>query len=343
MFLKRALILHPNNDYNCGDQITFLGSKSLLTQALNGAQNLDVVQFDIVRAIREIDTYVSQYDWGHIDIVVLAGSPWLWDACERSTKYKLIFDALDRYPNAKKIGLGLGSCFSKKCYNNILYEGASKYFLNCSTPQKKLRDLYSKFDYLLARDQFAKYIFDSLNVTSQYTYDTSVYAYNFVGKKINTGQKKVLFFYDPSKGISQDHLDCDTVDYVTYQLNWAKENNADVYVSNTADKDTLNRLGVQCSFSVDLNFLSHKFVEYNEMLSGRIHMAVLGFLSGISKITVLPVDSRFMTILKLGINIKWLGEPWKYSHEVVERPRIWKNIRNSESIIVSDLRRVLSE
>jgi len=338
---KRTLIIHPNNDYNCGDQITFLGSKALLTKALGGPQNLDIVQFDMERAVREIDTYVSEYDWGEIDLVVLAGSPWLWDACERSIKYKLILDALKRYPNAKKIGLGLGSCFSKECHYNIAYEEASKYFLNTDLAKLTLHNIYSHFDYLLVRDYFAKQIFDMIEINSIYTYDTSAYAYNFIGPKKNKGDKKVLFFYDPSKGISQKHLDFTPTKYVEYQLEWAKTNNADIYVNNTADKATLNNLGINCFFSVDLNFLSHKFQEYDKMLSGRIHMAVLGFLSGIPNIIVLPVDSRFMTILKLGIKVHWIGKAWSYHSEKIIEDKIWEKIKKEEAIIVKNLKEIL--
>lgn len=338
--MKRALILHPNDFYNIGDRITFLGTKALLTKALGGFDMLDVVQFDMRRSIDEIDTYVSQYNWGDIDIIALAGSPWLWNVCERSDKYKLVFDAFKRYPKAKKVALGIGSCFSRECYHNIRYGQEDIFFFNVEERKLILNQLYGQFDYVLVRDKFAQWILEQCKIKSNYTYDTSAYAYAYLGKKVNQGHKKVLFFYDPIKGVSNKNLGFNVDRYIDYQIDWAKQNKADIYCNSDGDKNTLDALGVQGTFSVDLDFLSNKFVEYDEMLTGRVHMGVLGFISNVPDITVLPVDSRFMTTLKFGIKQKFIDTKWDYSEEGVS-DSIWVDIYKEEKKIVDSLREVL--
>jgi hypothetical protein len=39
-------------------------------------------------------------------------------------------------------------------------------------------------------------------------------------------------------------------------------------------------------------------------------MAVLAHLVGVPKITLLPVDSRFLTLYPLNIDMKWIGKEW---------------------------------
>jgi len=340
--MKRALIIHPNNFYNIGDRITFLGAKALLTKAVGDPKKLDVVQFDMKRALAELDTYVSQYNWGDVDIIALAGSPWIWNTCERTPKYKLIYDAIKRYPNAKKIALGVGSCFSYTTYHNIRYGKNDIYFFNAPERKLILHQLYDKFDYILVRDKFAQWLLEQCNIDSNYTYDTSAYSYKYIQRRNIQGKKKVLFFYDPSKGVSKQSLGCDADEYISYQIDWAKKNKADIYCNCCGGKSTLDKRGVKGTFTVDLDFMSKKFTEYDEMLTGRIHMGVLGFISGIRNITTLPVDTRFMTTLKFGMKPKFIGDEWKYDKEVVEK-RIWNDIYKEEQKITNSLRKIIYE
>lgn len=336
----RALIIHPNNDYNCGDQITFLGAKALLVKALGGYHNLDVVQFDMQRCEREADTYISQYNWGNVDLIVLAGSPWLWINCEGSIKYRYLLDALKRFPKAKVVGLGIGSCFDNKAYSGIRYAESDVYFFNVPERRKILKEIYSRFNYVLVRDEFAKHILDKCDVSNKYSYDTSIFSYNKIGIGKNKGDKKVLFFYNPLKGISKNVLDFDGAEYNDYQIKWARENNADIYVNDCEEASYLEKLGIASSFSVDLDFLRHKFMEYDTMLSGRVHMAVMGFLSGIPDITLMPIDTRYMTALKFGIKMKFAGEEFK-NDKVGVSSNIWKDIKKQEEIIIKELRNIL--
>jgi hypothetical protein len=334
----RAIITHPNHDGNCGDLITYYGTKALLTKALGGSQYLDVVQWDEGRAHRELETYTSQFCWGEdIDIIALAGSPWLWHNCHEQSKYRILSDAVKRWPGAKKVALGLGSCFPRNAceYFDL---GDFEHFWGESIPEVKR--LFGQFDYILTRDKLAEDLFDQAGIKARYTYDTSLYSSHIIGKRENKGNKKVLFFYDPSKGVSLEALPFRIDDYIDYQLQWAKDNNADIYCNSPGDKERLLERGIQGSFSVDLSFLSSKLVEYDEMLTGRVHMGVLGYLSGIPNITLLPVDSRFMTVLKAGINIHFIGDFFPY--ETIDAAKdIWADVQKEEARIVQELKAAL--
>lgn len=338
----RTLIIHPTGDYNCGDKLTFLGAKSLLTQAAGGSQYVDVLQFDYERAEIESDTYASEYGWRQVDLIVLAGSPWIWNECHKSKKYKILSDACRRWPNAKKIALGLGSSLSHKDFEDVYYgAGAQHDFFKDINCMKSLHDVYSKFDLIVVRDLLAKRIFDELRLSSIDTFDTSVYAYRPLSKKFNEHtlprEKKVCFFYDPAHGLSREDLLFSARDYHKKQLDWLEQNDAEIYVNALEDGFILGDRPY--NFSVDAQFLFHYFMQCKEMLSGRVHMAMLGFLAGIPKITVLPVDSRFMTVLKFPIDVEYVGNAFNLPK--IEIDKSWDNIFREENRLVKCIQEVL--
>ena len=333
MKVWRTLIIHPNDDYNCGDQLTYYGTKSLLTQAVGGSKYLDVVQFDWRRAISERNTYVNEFNWGQIDLIVLAGSPWLWNVCEESDKYKLLFDACKRWPDAKKVALGVGSCFSEKSFNGIYY-GPDNYFFNHLPRQIALFELYNQFDVIVVRDLLAKFIFDKLEIETINTFDTSIYSYRTIGlNRISNGNHKVLFFYNPQFGVSAEELEFNNDDYINFQLDWAVKNNASIFVNSLEDIIELNARNIAASFSVDLKFLFAQLSECDELLTGRVHMGILGKLAGVSNITVLPVDTRFLTAAKFDINIHYIGKTYDYPKPTMVPT--WENIFSEELNLVN--------
>lgn len=332
MKVWRILIIHPNNDNNIGDIITYLGSRNLFTNAVYGPQFLDIVQFDIQRAIRELDTYITNFCWGQVDIIALAGAPWIANKCEGAGVNTILHRAIKRWPEAKVIALGIGGWADKNTFETCQIEKQTI---------DKLAEIYHHFDYICVRDRYAQDILSLCGIPSVYTYDTSLYAYRELSRNGRDNcEKKVLFFYDPSTGCSADRLTCNPEEYIQYQLDWAKQNDADIFCNDPRELQVLHARGIEGTFCVDLRYLSYKLTEYNEMLSGRVHMAVFGFLANIMKITLLPVDSRFQTVLKLGIDVHFLEEPWKYKSEIVSS-NLWKDIRQEENNIVSSIRSVL--
>ena len=341
MKIWRTIIIHPTGVYNCGDQLTYFGTKSLLAQAVGGHQYLDVLQFDFERAEREVDAYIPQFGWPQVDLIVLAGSPWIWNNCEKSNKYKLLEYAYQRWPNAKRIALGLGSCYGNKCYNLMLMNHVNCFYNSKS--MKMLYEVYSKFDLIVVRDFLAKYIFDRLNLPAVDTFDTSVYAYQFLGKKFDENpvprSNKISFFYDPSFGLSKGDLWFSTDEYNKRQLDWTEKNNAEIYTNSLEDATVLVKNKIPFNFSTDIKFLFHLFQECSEMFSGRIHMGMLGFIAGIPKIRVLPVDSRFMTVLKFPIDVEFVGTPYELPENNIDKS--WDNIFKEEDRLVQLIKRIL--
>ncbi len=337
---KRVLIIHPNNDYNCGDLLTYLGTKWLILQALGGHSQVNFMQYDEKRALSQLDTYINEYDWGDIDVIALAGSPWLWGDCYITPKYKLVKDAVFRYPKAKFIGLGLGSNFAVKTLKEI-YE---KFWHDTGKMRFELAGLFSAFDYIFTRDSLALSIFDECKIKASYKYDTSVFSHRIIGKPKDADKKEgsVLFFYDPMKSNMADLNEDECRMIVDIQIKWAKTNNAKIYINTTGDKDTLNKLNIEGDFTTDIYHLIQALNSYKQMMSGRVHMAILGFIAGIPDITLIATDTRFMTALKFGIKIQFSSEENAIEYEPQKvADNLWQDIDKEEQVIINELKEAL--
>lgn len=306
------LIAHPANDYNCGDLLTYTGTKALLNWARPETRLINYVQFDFARAMVEADYVASRPDG--VDVIVLAGTPWLWDNCEDSQKYEILYALDKRYPNASWIGLGLGSCYPKAYAEVWTTDSAGTHFSNMHLQEKSARAiaLFKKFKVLLVRDMLAEYVFNRWEIPVRYTYDTSIFAHLSLGHSIDIPRtsKACLVFYAPDIGLSKNVLEIDPEEYIRYQLNWAKACGADVIAISAEEYELLKQRNVKAIFATDISYLLKKYGTYTKMLSGRVHMAVAGLLGGITDITVLPVDSRYMTLATLGIKFEFIGKPW---------------------------------
>ena len=326
----RTLILHHSNVFNnIGDKLSYLGAINLLRQA---KPDIIILPIDYSRALAD-QNYIQKHDWGEVDLIALAGSPWLWVGCHKSVKYRILMDALQRCPNAKVIGLGLGSCVSRATFYDM-----DCYFFG-GEAKERLNEIFSRFSYVLCRDYFAQWMLNECSIQSDYYYDTAMFAYPKFARGDNfrlDRNKKLLFFYDPTRGLSKEDLSCNPQLYINYQLTWAKTNSADVFVNYAEDKKTLDDLGISSILATDLDWLFEQFITCGMMLSGRIHMAVLGLMAGINKIVVMPVDSRFFGLYNMNIEFKFIEEPWGLADANI--PNLWEEVKRQEQLIVEIIR-----
>lgn len=282
---KRVLCIHPNNDYNIGDLMTYRGAVHLMREAFD---NVEMLQFDIGRAAREIDTYVPEYNWDDdVNVILLAGSPWLGQGDH--VKVKMLEQATERWKDAKKIALGVGSCISHGDILNKKYDGINVDFI---------RD----FDLIIVRDAIAEDILAKNDIDSVMLYDTAVY-YPCKPKR-TMPHKNILVYYDPFMNDVSTHL-LESVwnEYIDYQLEWASDCGAMVIVITSGDKASLHKRKIACRFVVDLEWIVDRFSNAESILSGRVHMAILAKLCGCSNVSLLPVDSRYSTGLNADVSI----------------------------------------
>jgi len=287
----RVLCIHPSNTYNIGDMMTYLGSRYLLQQAID---DIEFVQFDIERAVREIDTYISQYNWGDIDLILLAGAPWLTyeeDISNPRPLRTMLTQAIARYPKAKKIALGLGAFLA----HQFMYR-VRKVDFNISP--------FETFDLIVTRDVFANLILHKYGVDNILYYDTAIYSYFSLPSKPASTRRNILIYYDPLVNDPKDHLPKEVWErYLDYQLEWAKANNAMIIGIDSGDISSAMKHGVECRFVADLDWLARAMAVAPKVLSGRVHQAILAQIMGCPKVQCLPVDSRYTSALNIGVDI----------------------------------------
>lgn len=86
------------------------------------------------------------------DDVIIAGTPWLWDGCERSAKYKLLAE-IAALPG-RKVALGIGSCLR-------LGLGIEQHLPHASPT---IADCWRMFDVITTRDSIAHEWLNALGI-----------------------------------------------------------------------------------------------------------------------------------------------------------------------------------
>lgn len=254
------------------------------------------------RAESQIETYVPEYNWGDdIDLIVLAGSPWL-GINPGDIKLRMLKQAIKRWPEARRIALGIGSFYR---YSNIKRgdygDGKTE---NDADAYEVARNL-SDFHLVLARDAFAKEILDKVGVDTTLYYDTSIFSYfKLKGSAIKGNRKSILLYTDPLKGDVWDHLpEYIWEEYIRYQIDWANNSDAEVLVISSADKSSAMEHDLNAKFVTDVEWLAARYSSASNMLSPRVHQCILAKIMGCGNVRVMPLDSRYTTAINVGIGV----------------------------------------
>jgi hypothetical protein len=282
--MNRVLCIHPRNDYNIGDLLTYYGGISLIKQAFT---DVEMLQFDIRRAEEEIDTYVSQYNWGNdINMIMLAGTPWL-GIHHGTPKVQMVEKAIERWPHALKIALGIGAILSPQRIDEWDVE-------------EVCLDYFRAFDLVITRDRYANKILEDAGIRNHYGFDTGSF---FKCKKTKvTTSSNILVFYDPFKNHVTPYFEGGVwKTYINFQLQWARTHNADIIAVTSGDQGSLESRGMTSKLVTDIEWLSGVYSKAPAVLSGRVHQALLAKISGCKDVKLIPVDSRHASVSDMGI------------------------------------------
>jgi len=287
----RVLCLHPNNNNNIGDQLTYLGTKYLLKRALG---DIEFVQFDIQRCEREFDTYIPEFDWGPVDLIVLAGSPWV-GTTNAGGKHRMLQQAIQKFPDAKRLGLGLGSFCSHDSLMN-----REKIF---NADVAKSLQIFKNFNLILTRDYIAHDVLEFAGVQNVLTFDTSVYAKHYSKGDSKKTDKTALVYYDPFLRDVWSHLSREEWNrYIDYEIEISNKHNPDIFgVSVDERQSAKDHLNKDLHFVADIEWMAKKISTYKTVYSGRVHQAILAKIMGVEEVYIMPVDSRFLTATNVGI------------------------------------------
>lgn len=254
------------------------------------------------RAESQIETYVPEYNWGDdIDLIVLAGSPWL-GINPGDIKLRMLKQAIKRWPEARRIALGIGSFYR---YSNIKRGNYGDGKIEKDADAYEVARNLSDFHLVLVRDAFGKEILDKVGVDAELYFDTSIFSYfKLKGSSIKSREKSILVYTDPLKGDVWDHLpEYIWEEYIRYQIDWASNSDAEVLVISSADKSSAMEHDLNAKFVTDVEWLAARYSSASNMLSPRVHQCILAKIMGCGNVRVMPLDSRYTTAINVGIGV----------------------------------------
>lgn len=231
------------------------------------------------------------------DLIVVCGTPWLWDSFQNSVKYKNLLTCFNTHGDAKRLFLGIGSCLTLEAAEDLI-------ILERKEEVKGIRELFSKAT-VICRDTLAltklhRAGIDKLNLLpcpAYFCYGDEVQSINKLPESSMYG-RNVLIFQDPSKSISKDSwVNPDKIKaYYDEVLDFYKEYDPDVYCTFADEVPAAVSLGL--IRPVILRSEDHTLEVMRtakRVLSGRIHCAIPAIVKG-AITNIMPLDSRAMTI-----------------------------------------------
>lgn len=216
------------------------------------------------------------------DNIVVLGTPWLWDQCWKSFKYSNLQRLFIKYPYAKRLFFGIGSCFplgkEEEIKNNLLAH------------IDKL-EIFSGAQ-IITRDVLSTEVLHRFSPTL-----LPCPAYYSLRTKADYPQDHypVMFWYDPTKGISacdfspgSSQLD----EYLTKFQDAYKRTEPVVYCISPIEIDLALKIGLPKPSIIDsIDHAKILLTNASSIFSGRVHLAVPAYML-YKPIELIPVDSR---------------------------------------------------
>jgi len=278
----KILIHHPSIGGNLGDRVILEGTERLLSWAYE--------DFEVIYSNRI-------YDPREIDLFVMAGTPWIWDMCDRSDKYRQLEEIIESLPvKTKRVALGLGSCLP-------LASNSSVYIFGEDPIRERTRatlvDIYSRFDFISTRDRWAYFILKLLNID---IHKGLCPAIHFIDQKDwrQDPTHPVLVFINPSTSISA--VSCDHIfsqDLLGFQKQFYQEYAPKVLLMDKSDIEWCEHAEWHYQLVESTSELVRELHHAKFVVSGRVHAAIPARLLGLQTF-ILPLDSRYLTAVKCG-------------------------------------------
>lgn len=326
----RVLFVVPSPDANPGDEVIFSGISRLIDESIvvasKGYFYLEAQTPDVIEGNRKL--LLDDFD-----LLIVCGTPWLWDNCVPSRKYEELGRLLKRYAGSRKIALGIGACVP-------FHHGKDLVFAD-EHAATALRDIWQQFDLITTRDDIAADILTACGVPSHHEFCPSVLGFRFCQDRSRSRPKSrrgALIFYLPQFGISRESLPDDFIDdYVKMQLTIAAAKNLELACLLDSEAEYLAyRLKIALGSIPLLGNADaiYRFVADKPLVvTGRVHVAIPALMAG-CRACLLPVDSRYRTAAELGVRILWRYR----SHFPVMRIRpvpmrsLWREVRVSDFV-----------
>jgi hypothetical protein len=278
----QILLFRPALRHNINDTFIEWGIRRLLTQCLRNKVTFTCLYF-------EGDGPITG-DLPPHDLVVVCGTPWIWDQCTRSSKYRDLEYLLNN-SKAPKLALGLGACFPQS--------------MMLTTPEQLethlpgFRSVWKNAAFITVRDEYALNVFTLAGLQARLLCCPAVFASYYYSKKASELRDTVCF-YSPQHGLSSGILSTEFCEHFTeLQIRYAREYNCRLVCITAKEHEFLVSRGVHGELAQSPQELADILNSAKTLLSGRVHSCIYSVPLKIPA-ALLPVDSRYLTYTNCG-------------------------------------------
>lgn len=273
--------------HNPGDTLSDVGVRALST-AMFGAHHATQVM------LRD-DVDVGRYALPPADVLVVAGTPWLWDRFQDSPKARQLHAILARQRATLRLVLGAGSCYLPGCRPGRDTTAA-------------IAQLFGTFDAVVCRDVLAFVLCrEALGDRALLRPCPSVHAAEAYGVAAEPTRELALVYVDPWHCFGSDYLDADVQRRVALAQVELLRRGADAVCMTPVDARSYRaRFGEPVVATRDPRTLLRTLARYRRVVSGRVHGAVPARAMG-AEVELFPLDSRALTATFVGCRLADLG------------------------------------
>lgn len=222
------------------------------------------------------------------DLVVVCGTPWLWDNFQNSVKFENLMTCYAAHPasECERLLMGVGSCLALKDVDSDI--------LTRPAEIRGMRDL-CLWSTVITRDHLAQQRLESAGIASTFLPCPAYFCYG--DEQPNESyviDQNVLIWTDPQLTISaidwQDKTKLEN--YYRQVLMFYSVYEPTVYCANEEEMASAIRIGLPQPIVLRTSDQTLEIMRHAEMvLSGRVHCAVPARVQGAS-ISLLALDTR---------------------------------------------------
>ena len=281
----KILFFSPDHT-NSTDGVIVAGTRKLL-RLIFGHYDFDYCDIDRPRPLLEEE----HKGFNRYDLIVVIGTPWLWEGFEKSIKWNNLKQLLSEHKGTKVIFLGIGSCYFHNFYLTKLKNQAIE----------EIKEVY-KDALIIVRDSLAQRKFKQAGLDVPLLLCPSYFAYHGRLHRYFPRDKNILVWYDPTVGLSQSGWqDKEILErYFDVNLEFYNKYEPEVYTHLTKEIPLAIKIGLPQpkligGWENTLTIMSTA----DRVLSGRVHCAVPALVSGCVT-GLFYIDSRSKTVSDFG-------------------------------------------
>lgn len=226
------------------------------------------------------------------DLIVIAGTPWLWDSFQNSVKWQnLLVCLLDAHPTVKRLFMGIGSCLT--LYNN------DPNILCRPEEQAAMKSIYNSST-VIVRDSIAFLKLAEAGIKSHFLPCPAYFCYGDEPVTLETTEdNNILIWTDPKQTISSsDWPDSEKLtEYHQTCLDFYHEFNPKVYCALPSEIPAAIKIGLPApTLLTKTDDTLNLMRTANRVLSGRVHCAVPAIAQG-ALVNLMAIDTRAYVVI----------------------------------------------